>query len=287
MHPNILHNGAIQPSATRSLSPGQTGVMNGWGVFSTLRVSRGVLFAFERHWARMRRDAELLRVPMPNDPEAFRRDLLRLVEANAAAEATLRVAVIRNRGGAFEGVGIERDYDMVAFTTGLAEWGEGVRLAVEPQARHSGCRFAGAKVLSWSYNLAWLESAKARGFDEVILLNERGEVAECTSANIFAETDDAVVTPPLTSGCLPGVTRELLLGDALPRGVRVEERTLTLDDLYSARAVHITSTTRNLLPVLSIEGRQIQARPFLSSSLAMSYGKYFESYIAAGTLAVP
>ena len=52
-------------------------------------------------------------------------------------------------------------------------------------ARHAACEFAGAKILSWAMNLTWLESAQARGFDEVILLNERGEVAECTSANIF------------------------------------------------------------------------------------------------------
>ena len=64
--------------------------------------------------------------------------------------------------------------------------------------------FAGTKILSWAMNLTWLESVQSRGFDEAILLNERGEVAECTSANIFIANGSQVWTPPLNSGCLPG-----------------------------------------------------------------------------------
>ena len=65
MHRHLLHNGEIRETVELCLSPGQIGLLNGWGVFSTLRVVDGVLFAFERHFDRMRRDAELLRVPFP------------------------------------------------------------------------------------------------------------------------------------------------------------------------------------------------------------------------------
>ena len=133
------------------------------------------------------------------------------MEANGAHNATLRVAVVRNRGGLFEGSGIEREFETIAFTTGLHAWGKSVKLAVEEQARHGASRFAGVKVTSWIQNLTWLERAKATGCDEVVLLNEHGRVSECTSANIFAVTADGVWTPPLSSGCLPGVTRSVLL----------------------------------------------------------------------------
>src|SRR5436305_316583 len=83
---------------------------------------------------------------------------------------------------------------------------------------------------------------------EVILLNERDEVAECTSANIFAAKGGEVWTPPLASGCLPGITRELLLSEVTAPGVRVSERVLTARDLESADEVFISSTTRDLLP---------------------------------------
>ena len=109
-------------------------------------------------------------------------------------------------------------------------------------------------------NLTWLESAQRRGFDEVILLNERGEVAECTSANIFIANGSQVWTPPLSSGCLPGITRELLLGEVGVPGIQIGEKALLPEDLESADEVFITSTTRNLLPVLQIEGQEGGAR---------------------------
>ncbi len=89
-------------------------------------------------------------------------------------------------------------------------------------------------------------------------MNERGEVSECTSANIFAATGGQVSTPPLNSGCLPGVTRELLLDVVRVPGISVVERTLTPADLERADQVFITSTTRDLLPVVDIEGLSVR-----------------------------
>jgi branched-chain amino acid aminotransferase len=280
MHSRLLHNGRIHDTQEKLLSPGQVGLLNGWGVFSTIRVFEGVLFAYERHWARMKRDAAALNVPFPAEEEALRRDLLSLVEANHAMNATLRVAVIRNRGGFFEGAGIERDFDVVAFTTDVHEWGRSVRLAVQRDARHAACPFAGTKMLSWSFNLTWLENARARGFDETILLNERGQVSECTSANIFIATEEGVFTPPLSSGCLPGITRELLLEEAQAPGYPVLERDLGLEDLYRAEAVFITSTTRELLAVAEIEGRRLNSRGRAREAMQAAFSTYADRYVA-------
>jgi branched-chain amino acid aminotransferase len=280
MHSRLLHNGRIHETHEKLLSPGQVGLLNGWGVFSTIRVFDGVLFAFERHWARMKRDAAALNVPFPSDAEELRRDLLSLVEANHAFNATLRVAVIRNRGGFFEGAGIERDFDTVAFTTDVHEWGRSVRLAVQPHARHAACPFAGTKMLSWSFNLTWLENARARGFDETILLNEHGQVSECTSANIFAATPEGVLTPPLSSGCLPGITRELLLSEAQAPGYPVIERALDLEDLYRADAVFITSTTRELLQVAEIEGRRLNRNGRAREAMQAAFSAFADHYVA-------
>jgi branched-chain amino acid aminotransferase len=280
MHANLLHNGKILPTSTPSISAGQVGYLNGWGVFSTIRVFDGVLFAFERHWARMKRDAELLRVPMPPDAGEFRDQLLTLVEANQAYHATLRVAVIRNRGGLFEGEGITRDYDVVAFTTHLNDWGRGVKLGVQAQARHSGCMFAGTKVTSWCHNLAWLEAARAQGYDEVVLLDDKERVSECTSANIFAVTREAVLTPPLETGCLPGITREILLEDIRLPEFPVREEFLTLEELYGAEAVFITSTTRELLPVVAIGGRAVKQNDRARVALQEAFSAYCDRYVA-------
>jgi branched-chain amino acid aminotransferase len=278
MHRFVLHNDGIFEASDRLLSPGQLGLLSGWGVFSTLRVVEGVPFAFERHFERMRRDAAALRVPFPDQPERLRAGLLRLIEANQALHATLRVVVVRNRGGIWEGPS-DRDFDVLALTTGLKAWGEGVRLALQPQARHAGSRFRGAKILSWATNLALLEEAQCRGFDEVLLLNERGEISECTSANIFLAAGGTVWTPPLDSGCLPGVTRELLLDAVRVDGIPIAEKTLHPEDLDSADEVFITSTTRNLLPVVSLEGRPVRRRGGIRDALEAAFEAYVEQYV--------
>jgi len=279
MHRFLLHNDRILDAHEKSLSAGQVGLLNGWGVFSTLRVADGVLFAFERHWDRMQRDAAKMLVPFPRDPAQLKSQLLRLVEANAAWNATLRVVVVRNRGGMFEGPDQDRDFDVLAFTKDLYPWDSSVRLAMKPHGRHAQNEFSGCKILSWSHNLTWYEEARQRGFDEVVLLNERGEVSECTSANIFAATGSEVSTPPLNSGCLPGVTRELLLDVVRVPGISVAERTLTPLDLERADQVFITSTTRDLLPVVFIEGLKANNRGSVVDPLVKALEEYRQDYV--------
>ncbi len=286
MHRLLLHNGDIVDAHQKNLSAGQVGLMNGWGVFSTIRVADGVLFAFERHWERMHRDAVRMHVPFPEDRDAVKSALLRLVEANAAWNATLRVVVVRNRGGLFEGPDQTRDSDVIAFTTDLNPWGDSVRLAIKPNARHAQNEFAGAKVLSWAQNLTWYEEAHQRGFDEVILLNERGEVCECTSANIFTARGNDVFTPPLASGCLPGVTRELLLEVIRVPGVSVTERTLVPKDLEQADQVCITSTTRDLLPVSHVEGLNVRCESPVFEKLEKAFAEFRRSYVQQNAGAV-
>ncbi|HUA17592.1 MAG TPA: aminotransferase class IV [Bryobacteraceae bacterium] len=286
MHRFLLHNDKILDAHEKSLSAGQTGLLNGWGVFSTIRVADGVLFAYERHFERMRHDAARIRVPFPADAEALKSQLLRLVEANSAWNATLRVTVIRNRGGMFEGPDQERDFDVVAFTKDLSAWGSSVRLAMKPNGRHAQSEFAGAKILSWCHNLTWYEEAHERGFDEVVLLNERGEVSECTSANLFVANGGEVATPPLSAGCLPGVTRELLLNEIRVPGITVVERTLKPADLERADQVFITSTTRDLLPAVEIEGLRVENRGTVVDELVKAMEDYRRAYVTQNAATV-
>ncbi len=280
MHRFILHNDQVCAAADRTLSAGQVGLMNGWGVFSTIRVIDGVLFAFERHWERMRRDAALLHVPFPARPEHMQERLLELVSANQAFNATLRVIVVRNHGGLWEGPGIDREFDLIAFTTDERRWGAGVRLGIVPNARHAGSPFAGTKTLSWSHNLTWLEQAQSHGLDEVILLNQHGNVCECTSANVFLMQGSQIWTPPLSSGCLPGVTRQLLLTEIRVGGITIGEKDFSPAELEAADEVFITSTTRGLLPVLSVEGLRIHSGGGASAPVRAAFARYVEAYVA-------
>ena len=286
MHPYLLHNFEIRDTSTPLLSPGQVGFMNGWGVFTTIRVCEGILFAFERHYERLTRDAIRMHVPFDISAAELERTLLRLADANSARNATLRVAVIRNKGGLFEGPQIATESDVVAFTADLVDWGAGLRLTYVAHGRHAASPFAGTKFTSWAQNLTWYEEAHERGFDEVILLNEDGRVSECTSANIFAIQDDQVLTPPVeSSGCLAGVTRAILLEELHVPGLTITATELTPSELEASDQVFVSSTTRDLLPVLSIDGERLPQNPAIFRQLQNAFSKYREQYVSHRTYA--
>ncbi len=287
MHRFLLHNDQVLEASARTLAAGQVGLLAGWGVFSTMRVFDGVPFEWERHWERMKRDAAHIRVPFPADPAWLETQLHRLLEANQAYNATLRVYVVRNKGGLYEGPGQTRDFDVIAFTVDVAPWPESVKLAVAHNARHAANEFSGTKFISWAENLTRYERARGQGFDEVILMNERGEVSECTSANVFVVNGSHVWTPPLAAGCLPGVTRAVLLEEIEIPGLAIAERTLTLDDLEIADEVCITSSTRALLPASRIEGLQIPGGRAVCDRLQRALAEYAAAYTAARRKAAP
>jgi branched-chain amino acid aminotransferase len=120
-----------------------------------------------------------------------------------------------------------------------------------------------------------------------VLLNERGEVAECTTANIFTVRDGIVATPPLSSGCLEGVTRSVLLEIAPRCGVPMVEQTLTPEDLYAADEVFITSTNRSLLGVSEVAGHKYAAAPGpIVQKLERAFSTAIREYVAQRTASV-
>lgn len=281
IHGHIFHNGEIRETSTPLLMAGQVGLLSGWGVFSTLRVKDGALFAWERHWARMNRDARLLNVTMPPDEAKLERELMELARVNERPNCTLRFVVLRNGGGTWAGaLPGGRGSDLIALTADSKDWGQNVRLTVQPNARFAAGEFTGAKILSWSANLVWAERAQQQGFDEAILLNEHGRVSECTSANIFAMSGNEVWTPPVTDGCLPGITREVLLQELQVPGVRILERGLTVSDLELADEVCITSTTRDLLPVREIAGKTLGNKADVREKVTAAFREFMRNDIA-------
>ena len=206
---------------------------------------------------------------------------MQLVKANGRDNCTLRVMVVRNDGSAFAGpVPGDRESDVIALTVDSKDWGRSVRLTVQPNARFAAGEFTGAKILSWGANLVWVERAQQQGFDETILLNEHGRVAECTSANIFAVSGSDVFTPPVTDGCLPGITREVLLNEVHISGVRILERGLTIADLEAADEVCITSTTRDLLPVREIAGKAMGTNTEVRELVTAAFRQFMQEDIA-------
>lgn len=270
------------PAEGIRLSALQTGLLSGWGLFSTLRIYRGVAFALEDHIARLRADAGRLHVAAEEAlaalPEAFERLAIRNGEARRgrklatpeaqadasggangaeAFEAMARVYIVRNHGGLLDQPG-GREADWLIFTADLRDWGAAAKLQVVPHGRHAAAPLAAVKSLSWAANLALLEQAQREGYDDALLLNERGEVAECTSANLFVMRGGEMLTPALNSGALAGVSRKVILAGWRQEGIPARETALCLKDLLEAEEVFITSSTREVQPVSHINSMALR-----------------------------
>ncbi|MGD0841688.1 MAG: aminotransferase class IV [Candidatus Acidiferrales bacterium] len=281
IHRYVYHNGRMLPIEQTRLSPGQAGLLSGWGLFSTLRVYHGVPFAFERHWRRLTKDAGRTRVPFPFEAETVRTQMMELLRANGVVEGTARIYAIYNQVGFWQSDEAMPQVDLLLYTAGLPPHHEPSRLDLREHGRHAASPLAGVKVTSWLNNVWNLAEAQERGFNEVVLLNERGEVAECTAANLFCVRRGAVETPPLASGCLEGVTRGLLLELAPPAGVPIVERTLLPEDLFSADEIFISSTNRNLLGIAEIAGHKYAAAPGpITQKLEKVFSAYMDDYVA-------
>ena len=261
IHRHVFHNEILSPIEKVRLSPGQVGFICGWGLFTTIRISRGEAFAYERHWRRLEKDAALIRLPMSYTAAKVRVHLHEVIRANNVVEGCARIYLVFNQVGFWRSDERQPPVDLIIYSAPLPEYREPVRLGLRAHGRHAAAPLAGVKSISWLPNVWAVAEAQKEGFDEVVLLNERGEVAECTAANIFAVKNGKIYTPPLNSGCLEGVTRGILSEIAPEAGVHVVEQTLRPEDLYSADEVFISSTNRNIIGVGEIAGHKITAAP--------------------------
>ena len=280
IHRFVFHNDRLLPIQDVRLSPGQSGLLSGWGLFTTIQVIEGIPFAFERHWQRLTRNAERIRCPFPFEAGEVRDRLRQVLAANQVKEGSARIYVINNQAGPWRSDEDLPVADLLIYSGDAPVYREPVRLSIREHGRHAASPIAGVKVTSWLNNVWNLQEAQQAGYDEVILLNERGEVAECTSANVFiVDNDRRVWTPPLSSGGLGGVTRAVLLEEIRDPEIAIAEKPLLPTDLSSASEVFITSTTRELLPVVSIEGLPIQGGRAVCDRLRQVFSAHVKNYV--------
>ena len=287
MHRFVYHNDRVLPVEQVRLSPGQAGLINGWGIFTTVRVYDGIPFALERHYDRLTRDAERIQLPMRTPLHALRDKMLAMLQANLVANACVRIYFIFNTVGIWKSEEPFPSVDLIMYAQEVPSRVGQTTLAVQQHGRHAAHPLTGTKVTSWLNNAWMVEQAHQRGFDDALLLNERGEVSECTAANVFCVKDGKISTPPLNSGCLAGVSRSILLEESPAAGLPISERVLYLDDFYTADEVFITSTTRHVQPISHLEKHAIKQAPGpVTEELEKLFDSYVKEYIGRTAAAV-
>jgi branched-chain amino acid aminotransferase len=282
MHNVIFHNGRLLPLAEARLSPGQAGLLNGWGIFSTLRIYRGRPFEFGHHFDRLARDAERISLALPYARAEVHEAVMELVRANRVEDGCMRIYFVNNQSAIWASEENFPRTDWIMYTVDLPMRSGAVKLALQANGRHAAHPLAGTKVTSWLQNVWVVEQAHHRGFEDAILLNEFGNVTECTAANLYIVKRGEVITPPLSAGCLAGVSRLLLEQIAPQAGIAVVERDFTAEELYAADEVFISSTTRQIQPVGQIEEKMYAPAPGpMTEKLARLFDIYVQQSAAA------
>jgi len=245
-----------------AISPLDHGYLVGDGVFETLKTIDGIPFALTRHLARLRRSAAGLDLAIPDD-EAIR---AAVDEALASADTPfgrLRITVSSGRGPLGSGRGEEPATLAVAHSPASA-WPPSTRLASVPWPRNERSATAGLKTTSYAENVIALRAAHHAGADEALFVDTRGRLCEGTGSNLFYFVNNHLVTPSLATGCLAGVTRELVLELV---DVMVADAPIGL--LAGADEAFITSSTRDVLPVSHLDGQPFPSCPGPRTGQAM------------------
>lgn len=232
------------------------GLTVGDGVFETLKVSDGAPFALRRHLARLDRSAAGMGLPRV-DHALVHQAVADLLGARHLPLGRLRITWTAGDGplGSDRPVGAGR---LVLAADLAAPPSAAARAVRAPWPRNERAATAGLKTTSYAENVLALAYARRHGADEALLGNTVGELCEGTGSNVLVEVDGALVTPPLSSGALAGVTRALLLQWAGQEGVRVVEGTLPLSVLDSTPTVLLTSSLRDVQPLAAVDGRVLR-----------------------------
>jgi branched-chain amino acid aminotransferase len=258
----VWADGELRDPTAPLLSPLDHGLTVGDGVFETCGVVRGQAFALTRHLRRLRQSAEGIGLAAPDE------DLVRAGVAAVLAAGRdlgrLRITVTAGLGPL--GSGRWDSPQTVLVMAGPGHAAESVRAVRAPWVRNERSPVAGLKTTSYAENAVALAWAQARGADEALLANTVGELCEGTATNVFVERDGEVLTPPLTSGCLGGITRELVLEWSAEAGLPVREAAPgelpfeVLDEVLAGRAaLGLTGSVRTVAPVVELDGVPVRA----------------------------
>jgi len=250
-------DGRLVGADTPAVSAVDHGVTVGDGAFETAKIDQGVPFALTRHLRRFDRTIAGLGLP-PADHDRIRQGIAAVLDGDPIGFGRLRFTVTGGCGP----LGSDRhDSELTHIVTAVPHDRPGRHGAVVtvPWVRNERAPTAGLKTTSYADNVIALARAKEHGALEAIFGNTRGELCEATGSNVFVAVDGAVRTPPLDSGCLAGITRELLLEWCAADGVEVVEEALPLDVLARADEVFLTSSIKDVFPVSTVDGRPLAA----------------------------
>jgi branched-chain amino acid aminotransferase len=271
-------NGELCAEEDAVISVLDRGVLWGYGLFETMRAYGGRLWAFGEHHARLRAGADVIGLDVP-DATVLRRALDDVIEANGLADAGVRVTMTAGAGPADPQSDPTGPSTVLGTAWALRDYTDLYEQGAALTTIAGGGRpLAGIKTTSYASSVAGRIIARRAGADDALFIAEDGRVLEATGSNLFAVRGNVLVTPPLSEAVLPGVTRRHVLDVAARAGWETLEESLSVDDLFRADEVVLTSSLREVYPARSVDGRELKRCGMAAKLRSVYHAAVLESF---------
>jgi branched-chain amino acid aminotransferase len=256
-------NGQLFDKEDAKISVYDHGLLYGDGVFEGMRTYSGRVFKLAEHLDRLYESARAIGLTIPIDKSEMSDQVRRTLEVNKLSDAYIRLVVTRGSGS----LGLDPNRcsnpQVIIITDHIAlyppeRYRDGMEIVTAATMRnHSAALSPRIKSLNYLNNiLAKMEGLRA-GCDEALMLNHKGEVAECTGDNIFIVKHGLLITPPTDAGILEGITRNTVIELAAAEGIPLAEKTLVRHDIYVADECFLTGSAAEVISVTTVDGRPI------------------------------
>lgn len=258
----VYLNGKLLPRSQAWLSPLDYGFLYGYGLFETIRAYSGKVCRLSQHLARLHRSAGLISLADKLSRYDLAGAIRGTIQANNLSNARIRLTVSAGPGDIIPDADscseptvfiIARPYTPLSHQA----YERGFRACLSSLRRDSSSPLSQLKSCNYLTNLLARRESKLAGVDEALLVNEKGQLTEGSVSNIFIICDGVVLTPPLESGILPGVTREAVLEVASSRGIKAVEKILVPGDLFQADEAFLTNSLLELMPLTMVDNSPI------------------------------
>ena len=256
-------DGQVVDSAEACVSVFDRGFLYGDSVFEVFRTYGGVPFAQREHLERLERSANRLMIPMPVSLETLSSEVAATLDAAGEGDWYVRVVITRGTGPLTydPSTATEPLRVIIAAPVSLPpadHYERGIAVMLLHASRPTDDeRASGAKASNYLANLLAVHEAKQNGAQEALVLGRRGQILEGASSNLFIVTEGKVLTPEPQTGVLVGITRATVLAAARAQGIEAAETAVRPEDLYGADEAFITSSIREVMPVVAADGRTI------------------------------
>lgn len=252
MKATIFLNGKFIPQEEAKLSVLTPGFLYGFGLFETMRAYKNRIVYFKAHLNRLKDSANLLKIRCPYSLAELQKIIRQTVKINGFPDAYARLTLWKST----------KTTDILVTVKKYQPYSEpkyrkGFRACIASLRQNENSYFVQLKTTSYLlYRLAYQE-AGARGFDEAIILNHKGYIAEASRSNLFFIKDKELFTPALDCGCLDGITRRVIFDLAKIYNIKIYAGDFTLSDLYAADEAFFTNSLMGVMPLASVEKYQI------------------------------